>query len=84
MVVIIIDKNMKKIINPFKPHVVQLPDGGYAIRLYRICSPQFLTEFGTYTDCVDNLMLFRSHFEAVTHLDILTYKRKQLNKAKAI
>jgi len=73
-----------KLINPFKPHVVELPDGGYAIRLYRLYSPQFLTEFGTYTDCVDNLMLFRTHFDAVMHLDILTYKRKQLNKAKAI
>lgn len=73
-----------KLINPFKPHVVELPDGGYAIRLYRLFSAQFLTEFGTYTDCVDNLMLFRTHFDAVMHLDILKYKRKQLNKAKAI
>ncbi len=46
-----------KLINPFKPHVVELPDGGFAIRLYRLFSAQFLTEFGTYTDCVDNLML---------------------------
>ena len=75
---------MAKVINPFKPHVVALPDGGYAIRLYRLFSTQFLTEFGTYTDCVDNLMLFRTHYEAISHLDILTYKRKQLNKAKAI
>ena len=77
-------KLLMKLINPFKPHAVELPDGGFAIRLYRICSPQFLTEFGTYTDCVDNLMLFRTHFDAVMHLDILKYKRKQLNKAKAI
>ena len=75
---------MSKLINPYKPHVVELPDGGFAIRLYRLFSPQFLTEFGTYTDCVDNLMLFRTHFEAGTRLDILKYKRKQLNKAKAI
>lgn len=73
-----------KLINPLKPHVVELPDGGFAIRVYRIFSIQFLTEFGTYTDCVDNLMLFRTHYDAISHLDILKYKRKQLNKAKAI
>ena len=73
-----------KLINPLKPHVVELPDGGFAIRVYRIFSTQFLTEFGTYTDCVDNLMLFRTYYEAVVYLDIMKYKRKKLNKAKAI
>jgi len=73
-----------KIINPFKPHVARLPDGGFAIREWRNFRWQFLTEFGTYTDCVDNLLIFKYHNEAKIHLDILTYKRKQLNKAKAI
>ena len=72
-----------KLINPYKPHVVELPDGGFAIRLYRLFSAQFLTEFGTYTDCVDNMMIFKSHWDAAVHMIILKHKKREL-KAKAI
>lgn len=75
--------NMAKIINPYKPHVVELPDGGFAIRLYRLFSAQFLTEFGTYTDCVDNMMIFKSHWDASVHMIILNHKKREL-KTKAI